>query len=150
MKITIEEERLRQVAAALGLGTVAFGITPLVAPRVFARLCGFTTPDPATASMMRSLGLRDIVMGMGLWSAASHGGKYAPWLLARTLTDGGDTLAVGLAVAQGTRNIRFIGLGALALGAVLFDGALYWAARRSRTSSRPRTAPRVPFLSRTA
>ena len=41
--------------------------------------------------MMRSLGVRDVVMGIGLWSAAAHGGKYLPWLLARILVDGGDT-----------------------------------------------------------
>ena len=38
-------------------------------------------------------GARDIAVGMGLWSAAAHGGNYAPWLLARAICDGGDTLA---------------------------------------------------------
>lgn len=127
----MNEQQLRRVAAALGLATLAFGVTPMLAPDRFARLFGFAAPDPATASMMRSLGLRDAVMGMGLWSAAAHGGKYAPWLLARTLTDAGDTLAVGLAAGRGWRNVRFLSLGALALGAGVFDAALYAAARRT-------------------
>jgi hypothetical protein len=124
------EGTVRRAAAALGLATVAFGVTPLVAPRRFARIFGFATPDAATASMMRSLGLRDAVMGMGLWSAAAHGGNYAPWLLARTLTDGGDALAVGWAAVGGWRTRGFLALGALALGALALDGALYAVAKR--------------------
>jgi len=126
----MHEQQLRRAAAGLGLVTLAFGVKPLLAPGRFARLFGFTAPDLATASMMRSLGVRDIVMGMGLWSAAAHGGKYAPWLLARALTDGGDTVAVGLAASRGWRNRQFFALGALALGATVLDTVLYWAARR--------------------
>src|SRR5262244_840720 len=85
---TMHEQHLRRTAAGLGLATLTFGITPLLAPARFARLFGFAIPDAATASMMRSLGLRDAAMGLGLWSAAAHGGRYAPWLLARVLTDG--------------------------------------------------------------
>jgi hypothetical protein len=131
-KVALDQRQLRQAAVGLGLVTLAFGIPPLVAPRRFARIFGFAAPDPATASMMRSLGVRDAVMGMGLWSAAAHGGNYAPWLLARTLTDGGDALAVGWAACTGWRNWRFLGLGALALGATALDAALYAAARRAK------------------
>jgi len=127
----MREQDLRHLVAGLGLGTLFFGVAPLVAPRQFARLFGFHPPDPAVASVMRSVGLRDAVMGMGLWSAAVHGGKYGPWLLARTLTDGGDTLAVSLAVACGARNPRFVALGALALVATIVDAALYAAASGS-------------------
>src|SRR5579884_552646 len=130
--MVLSEKSLRQVAAGLGLATVAFGVPPIVAPRQFARLFGFAAPDPATASLMRSLGVRDAVAGLGLWSAATHGGTYAPWLLGRLLTDGGDTLAISLAVARGERHPRFIVLGALALGAALFDAGLYLAARQSK------------------
>jgi Domain of unknown function (DUF4267) len=124
--------RIRTFAAALGLGTALFGVAPILAPRLFARLFGFAAPDPATASMMRSLGLRDAVMGLGLWSSAARGGEFAPWLLARALTDGGDSIAVALAVGAGHRNPRFLALGLLALAAALGDAALYAAARRSR------------------
>jgi hypothetical protein len=123
---------VRELAAVLGIGTVLFGVAPIVAPWQFARLFGFPAPDLATASMVRSLGVRDAVMGMGIWSAAAHGGNFAPWLLARTLTDGGDTLAVALAVVRGERNPRFILLGTIALGATLFDVALYAVARRAK------------------
>ncbi len=125
----LTEKQARGIVAGVGLSLVAFGALPVVAPGPFARLFGFERPDAAVASMMRSLGVRDALMGVGLWSAASHGGKYLPWLLARTLTDGGDTLAVGLAVAQGKRDPRFIALGALALGATITEAALYAIAR---------------------
>jgi hypothetical protein len=134
----MSEQQVRRLAALLGLATVGFGATPLVAPGVFARLFGFPLPDAATASMMRSLGLRDVVMGMGLWSAAAHGGNYAPWLLARLLTDGGDALAVGLGAGLGHRNGRFLALGALALGAAAGDAVLWRLAR-----SAPRTRGRL-------
>ena len=130
--VMLDQRQLRRAAVGLGLVTLAFGIPPLVAPRRFARTFGFAAPDAGTASMIRSLGVRDAVMGMGLWSAAAHGGNYAPWLLARTLTDGGDALAIGWAAGAGWRNWRFFGLGGLALGAAALDAALYVAARRAK------------------
>ena len=130
--VTLDQQQVRRAALGLGLATLAFGIPPLVAPRRFARMFGFTEPDAGTASMMRSLGVRDVVMGMGLWSAAAHDGNFAPWLLARTLTDGGDALAIGWAAGAGWRNWRFLGLGALALGATALDATLYAAARRAK------------------
>jgi hypothetical protein len=124
----MSEQQIRPYVAALGLATVAFGMTPLVAPGIFARLFGFPPPDVSTASMMRSLGIRDVVMGMGLWSAASHDGNYAPWLLARMLTDGGDALAIGIGASKGYRNRRFLALGAFAVGAMAGDAVLWrWA-----------------------
>ena len=128
----MRERQVRRLAAGLGLVTLVFGATPLLAPRLFSRLSGFAEPDTAASSMVRSLGVRDTVMGLGLWSAAAHGGPYAPWLLARLLTDSGDTLAVGLAAARGWRNPRFLALGGLALGAAAVDAGLYLAARRGR------------------
>jgi hypothetical protein len=131
----IHESQLRPLATGLGLGTIAFGVFPLALPTVFASLFGFPARDPATISMMRSIGLRDAVMGMGLWSAAAHGGKYAPWLLARTLTDGGDTVAVAIAAAQSKRNPRLLALGAIALAASASELTLYLATRRARKAA---------------
>lgn len=131
MPDSMPDTTLRPIAAGLGIATVLFGAVPLLAPRLFARLFGFPAPDTAATSIMRSLGVRDVVFGMGLWSAAAHGGRYAPWVLARLLTDAGDSLSVGAAVAGGLRNPRFLGLGALALGATVTELALYLAVRRS-------------------
>jgi hypothetical protein len=124
--------QIRHLAAGLGLATIAFGATPLVAPSIFARAFGFPKPDASTVAMMRSLGVRDVVMGMGLWSAAAHDGNYVPWLLTRMLTDGGDALAVGIGAGAGYRNRRFLALGALALGAAAGDAVLWRLAKQAR------------------
>jgi hypothetical protein len=108
----------RTLATGLGLGSIAFGLGPLMAPRFSARLFGLPLADaPSAAVVVRSVGVRDAVIGLGLWSAASHGGNYAPWVLARALCDLGDSLAIAIAVAAGERNPRLLVLGAIAVGA---------------------------------
>jgi hypothetical protein len=132
----MREQGIRQLVAVIGLGTIAFGAVPVVAPRWFSRLFGFPLPDVTTTSVIQSLGVRDAVMGVGLWSAAAHGGNFLPWLLARALTDTGDGLAVGVAVARGARHPRFIALGALALSAAVTEAALYAGMRVARANAR--------------
>ena len=146
LEYLVRDDVLRPYAAALGIGTLIFGAVPVLAPRQFARLFGFPAPDPAIVSMMRSLGVRDVVMGMGLWSAATHGGKYAPWLLARSLVDAGDIVSVGLAVAAGVRNPRFVALGALALGATVVEVAMYTAIRGSAQSAAVSRSPEAAMF----
>jgi hypothetical protein len=101
-----------------GAGTLLFGIAPVLAPGWFGRL--FDLPvnsDPRLLVMVRSVGVRDATIGLGLIMAVGHGRAYAPWLAARIAADAGDTLAVAIAVARGARQQRFIVLGGLAAGA---------------------------------
>ena len=126
--------RLRRLSAALGLGAVAFGLAPAIAPRFFARLAGVVADDATSATAVRSVGVRDAVIGMGLWSAATHGGNYAPWLLARWLSDAGDTAAVTLAVARGNGDARFRLLGVIATVAAASGVTLWLAAREQRSA----------------
>ncbi|HET9110285.1 MAG TPA: DUF4267 domain-containing protein [Ktedonobacterales bacterium] len=128
----LSDKQLRTVSAALGLSLCAFGALPAVAPGPFGRLFGFDRPTAEVASMMRSIGARDVATGLALWSAATHGGNFAPWLLARIISDGGDVVAIGVAAAQGARDKRFLTLGALAFSATLADTALWMLARRSK------------------
>ncbi len=127
----MDEQRVRLVAAGLGISTALFGAASLAAPRRFARLFDISVPDPSAISMLYSIGTRDVALGMGLWAAAMQGGAYAPWLLARLLADGGDAAGIGVAVARGWRTPRFLALGGLALGAAVCDAALWIAARRA-------------------
>lgn len=123
-------ERTRRLAAGLGIGSVVFGIGPALVPRLSARLFGLPLADsPAGPVLVRSVGVRDAVIGLGLWSAATHGGNFAPWLLTRFLCDAGDTAAVALAVRGGARDPRMFALGALAAGALAGGLGLYLAAR---------------------
>jgi hypothetical protein len=127
----LDEQRLRVQAASLGTGTALFATASLVAPRRFAHFSGFSAPDPSAVSMLYSIGARDVALGMGLWSATTHGGNYAPWLLARLLDDSGDAAGIGVAVARGWRNPRFLARGGLAFGAATCDAVLWTAAGRA-------------------
>ena len=127
----LDDRRLRQFAGGLGLGAAGFGVLPLIAPGWFGRQFGLETRrQPAAETAFRSVGIRDVVLGLGLWSAAAHGGKFAPWLLARALSDTGDTIATWLAIRQGARSPRFIALSFLALAAAATGSVLWLAARQ--------------------
>jgi hypothetical protein len=130
----VREQDLRPLAAALGAGVAVFGGVSALAPGPFARLFGLSAPDLTTISMIQSIGARDVVMGIGLWSAAVHGGNFLPWLLARALVDAGDTVSVGTAIARGERTPRFLALGVLALFAAVTEAALYTSLRLARRS----------------
>jgi hypothetical protein len=71
------------------------------------------------ATVIRSVGIRDLVIGLGLLRAAQRSSEQdmRRWLLARAACDTGDTLAVAVAIAAGARSPRFYALGALAASA---------------------------------
>ena len=134
----VDDQRLRRLAALLGLGAAAFGIPPVVAPGFFCRLFGIEVRrQPTIEAVCRSIGVRDVVLGLGLWSAAVHDDRMAPWLLARALTDSGDAVATFIAIGQGERRPRFIGLSMLALGASIYGAVLWLAAQRSKSARVP-------------
>jgi hypothetical protein len=120
----------RQVAF-LGLGAFVFGVLPAIWPTRFARWCGIAAAnEPTVATGIRSVGVRDAVIGLGLWRATQRNDSSWPaWLLARAVSDTGDTLAVGLAVWSGARDRRFLGLGGLALAAAVYGWALVLRSR---------------------
>ena len=117
--------RLRELVMVLGIGTIAFGIGPVLAPRWFGRM--FAIPvdtDPRLLVMVRSVGVRDALIGLGLLRAAARREDYGPWLLARVGCDLGDTLAVAIAIRSGSRQPKFVALGVIALLATLVGLAL--------------------------
>jgi len=117
---------LRSMSVGLALGTLAFGLTPIVAPRAFGRLFGLPMDEsPAADIAMRSVGARDAINGIGILSATLHNGRVAPWILARAVADGTDAVGVGVAMLNGARNPRLTLLGVLALGATIVDVVLW-------------------------
>jgi Domain of unknown function (DUF4267) len=127
-----DDGRLRGLVAALGLGSIAFGMLPVVAPRHFGRMFGIEGAEAAhVAAVFRSVGARDVAVGVGLLSAATRGASLAPWLLARLICDGTDAVACALAIGEGARGARFLGLTALAAAAAGGGAMLYRAARVS-------------------
>jgi hypothetical protein len=132
----MNDTQLRAAARAIGMATVAFGVVPFASPRAFSALFGLVPgEEPTVAAAFRSVGARDIAIGLGIWSAATHGGNYAPWLLARTVCDAGDTVAALLAIRAGVRDPRFLGLTGMAAGAAVL-GAFLWRQARAQ-SHRP-------------
>jgi uncharacterized protein DUF4267 len=110
---------------ALGIGAIAFGIPAIVTPVWFARMFGIgSAEDPTVATAIRSVGIRDVMIGLGLVRALQRGEHVEEWLLARAASDAGDAVAVAVAVAAGARGPRFLGLGALAVAATALGGAL--------------------------
>ena len=122
---------MRRAAETLGGGAFVFGVLPAIFPTRFGRWCGIVgADDPTVATAIRSVGVRDAVIGLGLLRAVRRGDRsWRTWLLARAACDTGDTLAVALAIAKGARDRRFLGLGALALSAAAYGIALALRAR---------------------
>jgi hypothetical protein len=117
---------LRSLSMALGIGTTVFGVAPVLAPRAFGNLFGLPMDQtPAAEIAMRSVGARDAINGIGILSATMHNGRVAPWILARAVADGTDTIGVGLATLQGAGNPRLALLGGVALAATIVDVVLY-------------------------
>jgi hypothetical protein len=134
----LTDDRLRQLTVGLGVGTLAFGALPLIFPRHFATLFGIpTVGGPASDVVIRSVSARDVVSGIGILSAVLHGGRVAPWLLGRTLTDGADVAAIGIAALSGARGSRLLALGAIAIAATALDLVLYLSHKAAARAGMP-------------
>jgi hypothetical protein len=129
--VTNQQRLVRPGTIALGLALTLFSAPAIFFPRYFARQVGLSVPDQPSAVAIRSVAIRDAVMGVGLVSAAAHGSRLAPWLMMRALCDGGDAAAIGVAFVRGGGSARLGGLGLLALAAAVYDAVLWrMAARR--------------------
>ena len=123
---------VRILSVALGGGATAFGVLPVAMPRLFGRLGGIQYAEqPSVATAIRSVGVRDVVIGLGLLRALQRGDQrdLHRWLVARTASDAGDAVAVSLAIARGERTPGFYALGALALSAALLGA---WLSQQTR------------------
>lgn len=145
----MEDKIVRRLTQALGVGTLAFGLVPFASPKLFSRLFGLKAPsEPTVEAAFRSVGARDIALGVGIWFAVKqgvrrgHGDSYAPWVLARMCADVGDTIAALIAIRRGERNPRFLALTGMAAGAVVFDGWLWTQARAAEAGASTPSASR--------
>ena len=120
------------LSTALGLGAVVFGALPALMPSYFGRMFGIAaTENPSVATAIRSVGVRDVVLGIGILEALRSGDRRAlhHWLLARTAADLGDCVGVAIGVTNGERSRGFLTLGALALSAASLGA---WLSERTR------------------
>jgi len=106
----------------LNLGRMAVGAALLVAPTASGRpWFGETARNPGTRVALRSLGVRDLVLGAGTYRAIASGQPARSWLQAGVAADAVDGLATVLAGRALPAPVRLglavIGGGAAVLGA---------------------------------
>lgn len=82
---------------ALGWVSLGFGVASLAAPRRVATLFGFGDRP----RMVRALGVRDVVLGLGLGLARARDPR--PWMRARLAAEMSDTALL----VEGTRSGAF-------------------------------------------
>lgn len=105
------------VTMTFGLSRIFFGLLLLLQPAATERIWfGSDTGTAATTSLLRSVGGRDVALGLGL---VVNDGPNARWLLAGVLSDIADVVAATI-VRQGVpRKNYFVGLfSAMAYAAV--------------------------------
>jgi hypothetical protein len=82
----------RIVASLLGAGRLSFGMALLFSPAT--TLWFFWSEDDATqriaSEIGRALGIREVVLGLGIMGALMRNGSLKPWLLAGAAVDTAD------------------------------------------------------------
>jgi hypothetical protein len=94
----VTKEEAREYARRLAGLRVAIGATAIVAPRLVTRpWLGRGVGRPTDKLLARSLGSRDIALGLGAILAMDRGAPSRGWLEAGGLADAGDLLGTLLA-----------------------------------------------------
>jgi hypothetical protein len=119
---------VKATTKAVAVGRIALGASYLATPGLAMRLWpgrpGSTGEDRAVARLLaRSVGGRDIALGVGALLALSHDAPVRGWVEAAMLADAGDALAIGIAFRRLPRARAVLmfaaSLGTAALGRVL-------------------------------
>lgn len=113
----LDEADPREVARVISLARCGAGTVMMMAPRLAARgWTGIPDESPSTRMAMRSLGVRDVAIGMGTLFALSHDTPVRGWVEAGMLSDTVDSLngAVTLAHVAKVRSLLWIAMSGLA------------------------------------
>jgi hypothetical protein len=106
----MEKDQARQLAEAIAWGRVAIGITAFVAPTVPLRpwVGRDFAWQPRAKLLARSLGARDLALGIGVLLAVRHDAPVRGWVEGAGLADAGDTLATLLAFGKLPKSGRWL------------------------------------------
>ena len=98
----MEKVQARQLAETVAWGRIAIGITALVAPTVPLRpwVGRDFAWQPRAKLLARSLGARDLALGIGVILALRHDGPVRGWVEGSGVADAGDCLATLLAFGK--------------------------------------------------
>jgi hypothetical protein len=118
-------------AAAMGLLRALVGVAMIAAPGLVVRPRRGETPSGTVAFMVRTIGVRDLALGLGTVAAArsSGGGDARRWIQFGLLSD-------ALDVVIGTRSASLLGRGGAASAALIpapFVAADLWILRSERS-----------------
>lgn len=115
----------RRGAQWLSYGRIALGITALVAPRLPSALWvgDADARRPSTKLFARSLGARDVALGLGPVLALRHDTPVRGWIEAGGLADAGDLVGTLVAWRSLPRRTR-VGMTAVIAGALVASRVL--------------------------
>ena len=127
----------RLIAAGIGGGRIAIGVSFLSSPVRFLRMIGLDTASATRVTWLaRTAGVRDVVLGVGTLVVAVTGRSDTSWLLAGAACDAVDALVTGAAAREG--RISRVRGALVTAGAVasVAAGIAAFAAGRSRPEAR--------------
>ena len=110
----------RTLALALARGRIVAGLTLLIAPSLLLRNWVKET-TPATKSVARMMGVRDLVLGLGALTAVKEETQDAEWLSMGAACDAVDAVVSAFApgISARGRAVALIGGGSAVAGFVL-------------------------------
>jgi hypothetical protein len=113
--------RARAGAGFVGALRVGFGLGMAVRPEIVPRALGVDAVSGRRMSwLVRMCAVRDAALGAGGLHAAVTGRDVRPWLRAQAFSDGGDAVALGLALRdRQVAPTRAVAIGAMAVAGLL-------------------------------
>ena len=97
----MDKQQARQLAQSVAWGRIAIGVTAMVAPSLPLRpWVGDLAGDRRGKLLARSLGARDLALGLGVVLAMKHDAPVRGWIEGSGLADAGDCVATLLAFGK--------------------------------------------------
>ncbi len=103
---------VRALSLASAAGRVGIGLGMLAAPELTLRLLGFDDASPATVTVARIAGVRDLVLGVVTLRSIDDPDRLRRASLANAAADGGDSASFAIALRSGERTAGIRGLSA--------------------------------------
>ena len=110
----LAQPQARRLALAVAGMRVALGVVAMVAPDVALRPWVGRAGGAERRVLARSLGARDVALGLGALLAGARKAPLRGWVEAGSLADAGDVLGTALSFDRLPRVGRFLVLGAAA------------------------------------
>jgi hypothetical protein len=106
----MDRDQARQLAETVAWGRIAIGITALVAPTLPLRpwVGRDFAWQPRAKLLARSLGARDLALGIGVILALRHDGPVRGWVEGSGVADAGDVVSTLLAFGKLPKGGRWL------------------------------------------